>query len=254
MKLRGEVGSLIRENKAAGEKSALNKITSDPASRKAMRETQKMGMAALYGDLTRRLALKPEMTGKFNDLLADTVMDNIDLITQALHDGKSPTETEHIFAAADAALLEKVQALLGDEAAAQYKDYTQNLATTLTSAQFAASLTGEEPAKQEKVQQFRQAMKDSIATVLKNDGLPPDFQVLPILNFANIASEPEAERNLKMLDEIYANVAARGSAFLTPEELASFQSFRTVYINNSRMALTMNRNLMAPLSKSAPAP
>ncbi len=254
MQLRGQVGSLIRENKAAGEKSALNKITSDPASRKAMRETQKLGMAALYGDLTRRLALKPEMTGKFNDLLADTVMDNIDLITQALHDGKSPTETEQIFAAADAALLEKVQALLGDEAAGQYKDYTQNLATTLTSAQFAASLTGEEPSKQGKVQQFRQAMQDAIATTLKNDGLPPDFQVLPILNFANIASEPEAERNLKLLDEIYANVAARGSAFLTPEELASFQSFRTGYINNSRMALTMNRNLMAPLSKSAPTP
>ena len=98
MQLRGQVGSLIRENKAAGEKSALNKITSDPASRKAMRDTQKIGMSSLYADFAKRLDLKPEVAGKFNDLLADTVMDNIDLITQALHDGKSQTEVERIFA------------------------------------------------------------------------------------------------------------------------------------------------------------
>ena len=249
MKLRGEVGTLIRENKAAGEKSALNKITSDPASRKAMRESQKVAMSALYGDFVGRLKLKPEMTGKFNDLMADTVMDNIDLITQALHDGKSQTETEQIFATADAALQGKIQALLGDDALAQYKDYTQNLASVLSSAQFAASLTGEGPDKQEKQRQFRQAMQEETAAALKGAGLPPDFQVLPILNFANIASESEAEQNLRLLDNIYASVAARGAAFLTPDELASFQTFRNTAINNSRMALTMNRNLMAPLSK-----
>ena len=249
MQLRGQVGSLIRENKAAGEKSALNKITSDPASRKAMRDTQKIGMSSLYADFAKRLDLKPEVAGKFNDLLADTVMDNIDLITQALHDGKSQTEVERIFADADAALVGKVQALLGDDATAQYKDYTQNLASTLSSAQFAASLTGDGPAKQEKLRQFRQTMQEEISTGLKNAGLPADFQVLPILNFANIASEAEAEQNLRLLENIYAGVATRGAAFLTPEELASFQAFRTAAINNSRLALTMNRNLMAPLSK-----
>jgi RNA polymerase sigma factor (sigma-70 family) len=249
MQLRGQVGSLIRENKAAGEKSALNKITSDPASRKAMRDTQKIGMSSLYADFAKRLDLKPEVAGKFNDLLADTVMDNIDLITQALRDGKSQTEVERIFADADAALVGKVQALLGDDAAAQYKDYTQNLASVLSSAQFAPSLTGDGPAKQEKLRQFRQAMQEEIATGLKNAGLPADFQVLPILNFANIASEAEAEQNLRLLENIYASVATRGAAFLTPEELASFQAFRATAINNSRLALTMNRNLMAPLSK-----
>ena len=92
-------------------------------------------------------------------------------------------------------------------------------------------------------------MQEEISTGLKNAGLPADFQVLPILNFANIASEAEAEQNLRLLENIYAGVATRGAAFLTPEELASFQAFRTAAINNSRLALTMNRNLMAPLSK-----
>lgn len=249
MKLRGEVGALLRENQAAGEKSALNKITSDPASRKAMREQQKLGMTAIYGEFTKRLNLKPESGGEFNNLLADHVMDNIDRITQALHDRKSQAEVEQIFAAAETALQGKVQSLLGDEAAAQYQAYTQNLACTLTAAQFASTLTGDDAAKQAKQNQFRELMQSETAAALKSAGLPADFQVMPILNFANIASESAAEQNLKLLDDIYANVAARGGAFFTPAEIASFQTFRASAINNNRMALTMNRSLMAPLSK-----
>ena len=84
LKLRGEVGSLRQENKQAGEKSALSKLTADPATRKAMRDTQKIGMTGVYKDFAKQLNLSPEMTGKLNDLLADNVMDNVDLITQAL--------------------------------------------------------------------------------------------------------------------------------------------------------------------------
>jgi hypothetical protein len=249
MKLRGEVGTLKREQKAAGEKSALSKITSDPTAREAMRESQKAGLSALYTELVKRLDLKPEMAGKFHDLLADSVMEDIDRITQALHDGKSQSEVQQLFAASNGELMSKVQSLLGDEAFNQYKEYTQNLASSLSAAQFAGSLTGEGPARQEKQRQLRLAMQEEVAAALKAAGLPSNFQVLPVLNFANIASEAEAEQNLRLLDGIYASVATRGAAFLTPEELVSFQAFRAAALKNSRMALTMNRNLMAPLSK-----
>jgi hypothetical protein len=249
LKLRGEVGSLIRENRAAGEKSALNKITSDPASRNAMRETQKLGMSAVYGELAKRLNFKPEVTGKFNDLLADSVMDNIDLITQALRDGKSQSEVSQLFASADAELQGKIKSLLGDEALAQYNDYSQNLLSTLSAAQFAPSLSGEGPARQEKQRQLREAMQTETAAALKAAGLPADYQVVPMLNFANIASESMAEQSLHLLESIYANVATRGASFLSAEELTKFEAFRTAALNNSRSALVMNRKLMAPLSK-----
>ena len=238
-----------QENKIAGEKSAISKLTSDPASRKAMREQQKLGMSTLYTGYAKQLNLTPEMTGKLNDLLADSVMGNIDLITQALHDGKSQAEVEQIFSAAETAQQARVQALLGDDALAQYKNYTQNLASTLTVAQFQGELTGDTAAKEEKKKQFEQVMQEETAAALKNAGRPAGFQALPIMNFGNIASESEANQSLDLLDGIYASVAARSSSFLTPEELASFQNFRTNALNNSRMALTMNRNLMAPLSK-----
>src|SRR5581483_8052992 len=55
--LRGQVGVLREEKASIASKSALSKITSDPATRKLIRETQKMGMSALFGDLTKRLNL-----------------------------------------------------------------------------------------------------------------------------------------------------------------------------------------------------
>ena len=64
---------------------------------------------------------------------------------------------------------------------------------------------------------------------------------MPILNFRNIASEQEGETSLKLLDDIYQRVAARGNSFLSADELAKFQEFRTTAINNSRAALAMNR-------------
>jgi RNA polymerase sigma factor (sigma-70 family) len=249
LKLRGEVGALRQEKQIAGEKSALNKLTANPATKKMLRDQQKMGMSVIYKDFAKQLNLTPAMTDKLNDLLADSVMDDVDLVTQALHDGKSQAEINQIFAAEDQQVQANVQALLGDDALAKYNDYTQNLASTLTASQFEGLLTGDEQAKTDKMNQLQQAMQEATSAALKNAGLPPDYQVVPILNFANIASEDEANQSLTLLDGIYANVAAQSSSFLTPDEVASFQTFRTNAINNSRSALSMNRTLMAPLSQ-----
>jgi hypothetical protein len=80
-------------------------------------------------------------------------------------------------------------------------------------------------------------------------GLPADYQTVPILNFRNIASEQEGDKSLKLLDDIYQRVASRSSSFLSADELAKFQEFRTTAINNNRSALAMNRTMMAPISK-----
>ncbi|HEV2694931.1 MAG TPA: sigma-70 family RNA polymerase sigma factor [Verrucomicrobiae bacterium] len=249
IKLRGEVGTLRQENKLAGEKSAISKITFDPATRKALRDQQKMGMSSIYKDFAKRLNLTPEMTGKLNDLLADNVMDNVDLITQVLHDGKSQAEINQIFSAADTTFQGKVQALLGDDAVAQYKDYTQNLLSSLSATQFSDYMAGDKAAKQDKQNQLQQLLQTTTAAALKDAGLPANYQVVPMLNFANIASEDQANQSLNLLDGIYASTIAQGGSFLSADELASLQTFRTNAININRTVLTMNRKLMAPISQ-----
>ena len=70
-----------------------------------------------------------------------------------------------------------------------------------------------------------------------------------MLNFRNIASAQAAEQSLKLLEDIYQHVAARGSSFLSAEELTRFDQFRGSAITNSRAALALNRTMMAPISK-----
>ncbi len=246
-KLRGQVGTLSREKEALGSKSALSKITADPETRKMIREQQKMGMSMIYGDLAKRLKLTPELKGQFNDLLADHVMDNIDVITQALHDKRSGAEVDQLFSAQDATMRDKLSALLGPDALAQYLDYSRNLAATLTADQFAGSMTGDKEAKADKKTQLSRAVQEEIQSALAAAGLPADYQVVPTLNFRNIASEEVGERSLKMLDTVYDRVAARAGAFLSAEELKKFQEFGKTALTNNRAGLLMNRKLMAPI-------
>ena len=189
LKLRGEVGALRQEKAIAAGQSALNKLTANPEARKALRDQQKMGMTALYSDLAKRLNLTPDQAGQLNDLLADHVMDSIDLITQALHDNKKQGEIDQLFSAQNSALQDQLQALIGPDGLAQYLDYTKNLGSTLTAAQFAGSLTGDPATIADKKSQLVQAMQQATQSALAAAGLPADYQTVPMLNFANIASE-----------------------------------------------------------------
>jgi RNA polymerase sigma factor (sigma-70 family) len=249
LKLRGEVGVLKTQNRMAGEKSALSKITSDPTTRNAIREQQKYGMKLIYGDFAKKLQLSPDQTEKFNSMMADSVMDNIDRITQILHDGTPPADADKIFASANTELEGKVQAMLGDDALAQFKDYSQNVLSTLGTAQFVDNLTGDADQKAQKKTALQQALQQAMTQVIQQNGLPANFQFVPSLNFANFTSEATLNQNLNLLDAVFQDVATTSSSFLTPEEQASFQTFRTNALTNNRMLIEMNQKLMAPLSQ-----
>lgn len=249
LKLRGEVGALRQEKAIAGSKSPISKITANPEARKALRDQQKIGVTALYADLAKRLSLTSDQTGRLNDLLADHIMDSIDLITQALHDKNTRGQIDQLFAAQDAALRDQLQALIGPDGMAQYLDYTKNLASTLTAAQFAGKLTGDPATVAEKKSQLVQAMQEATQSALAAANLPADYQTVPMLNFANIASEEDGAQSLQLLDSIYGQVAAHASTFLSADELNKFQEYRTNAIQNSQTMLLMNRSMMAPISQ-----
>lgn len=249
LKLRGEVGKLRQENATMGSSSALSKLTANPEAVKMIRDQQKAGMSMIYKGFAEKAKLTPDQTEKINDLLADHIMQNISNVTAVLHDKPTTYQMTQTFAAQEAALEDKVQALVGPDGLAQYQDYTKNLLSTLSTQQFTNSLTGTDAEKLQKSQQFSQAMQQATASALAGAGLPADYQAVPILNFANIASEQQADASLKLLDDIYQRVATSGSSFLSPEELAKFQEFRTKAIDNNHTALTVNRTLMAPISQ-----
>ena len=145
-------------------------------------------------------------------------------------------------------LQEKLQSLLGQDGLAQYQDYTKNLVSTLTAQQFKGMMTGTDEAKEEKSKKLFQLMQEEVQTMLSNADLPPDYQMVPMLNFRNIASEQEGEKSVKLLDDVYKQVSGRVNAFLAPEEIEKFQEFKELALKNNRNALMLNRTLMAPIS------
>ncbi|MFO1513848.1 MAG: sigma-70 family RNA polymerase sigma factor [Verrucomicrobiota bacterium] len=254
LKLRGEVGRLRRENsEIAASKtngpSPLSGMTDNPEMYQLIRKQQRAGMSMVYKDFTNRINLSPEQSEKIFDLMADNVMENIDRITEVLKDGKTGDALNQVFAAQEAAFLEKLQTVLTPEELAQYKDYTQNIASYLTAEQFKGMMTGAKAAKDEKGKQIYQMMQEETAAVLANAGLPADFQTTPTLNFRNMASETEAEKNLKLLDDIYGRVIARLGPVLSEQEVEKFKEFRSIAINGNRMNLAINRKMMAPGAK-----
>ncbi len=249
LRLRGEVGRLRQENAAMGSSSALSKVTAKAESRKLLRDQQKLGMGMIYKGFAKQMNLTKDQTDKLNDLLADHIMEDVGQVTTVLRDKPPAQQLNALFAAQEAALQDQVQALLGPDGLAQYQQYTRNLLGSLTADQFSALLWGAGPANEDKMNQFKQVLMEETQSALATAGLPPDYQAVPILNFANIASEQQADASLKLLDDIYQRTAERSSSFLSADELAKFQSFRGIAITNSRTALALNRNLMAPASQ-----
>src|SRR5204862_3216727 len=120
-----------QENATLGASSPLSKLTAPPEGREMVRGQQKFGMGLLYKGLAQRVNLNTEQTEKLNNLLADHVMENVDLITTMLRDKPPLDQIDQKFAAQDAALQAQVQELLGADGAAQYQDYTRNLLSSL---------------------------------------------------------------------------------------------------------------------------
>ncbi len=249
LKLRNQVGQLKRQNTEMGSKSALSKVTANPEARKMLRDQQKMGMGLIFGGFMKQANLSSDMKEKFKDMLADSVMENVDQITVALRDKPSQQQLDQTFAAQSTALQQKVADLLGPDAAAQFSDYSKNLASMLTSEQFEDQLSGTKAEKDAKAAQLTGLMKTEVAAAIAANNLPADYQAVPIMNFANIASETEGDQSLKVLEGIYQQVAAKAGSFLSPDELKKFQEFTATAISNNKMALTLNRSMMAPIAQ-----
>jgi hypothetical protein len=229
--------------------SPLSKVTANPEAVKLLRDQQKAGMGLIYKGFAQSAKLTQEQAQKLNDLLADHIMENVGHVTTALRDKPSLEQMNAMFVAEEGTLHEQLRELLGEDGLAKYQDYTQRLLSTLSADQFKSMLQGTDAAKEDKSRQLSEAIQQSIQESVAAAGLPTDYQVVPMLNFGNIASEQQGEQALKLLDDIYQRATTRGGSFLSAEELAKFQEFRTAAINNSRAALALNRSMMAPLSQ-----
>lgn len=255
VKLRGQVGALRKavDEAAAAPKpstsSVLSGLTQNPEMWKMLRDQQKLGLGAIYRAFGKQANVAPEKLEALNNLLADDVMENIHHITELLREGKGSDEMERVFAQQETDLHTKVKGLMGEDGLIQFKDFNRNLLSRLSADQFVATLGGDRSAREGLSQQLFEVFQDETQKAIGQAGLAADYQTVPTLNFRNFVSEEEAEKNLQLLDGIYEQAQTRFAAILKPEEVEKFGEFRKIAINNNRLALAMNRKMMAPPSK-----
>ena len=160
----------------------------------------------------------------------------------------SPDEANQVFAASDAALATKLRELIGDESFNKYQQYTKEILGNITAYQFKSMMSGDDADKQKRADQMAKILNEDAQEVLADANLPADYQLMPMLNFRNIASETEAEKSLRLVDDLYTRSLSRLSNILSKEEIAKFEDLKSKAIANNRAALAMNRNLMAPIA------
>jgi hypothetical protein len=257
LKLRGEVGTLRRttEDAVASAKaksdppSVMSGLTQNPEMAKMIRDQQKMALSMVYKSFADKAKLPKDVADRLNDALADHVMTNINHITAMLKEGKSPADMEKVFAAQETELNQNLEQLLGQDQFAKYQDYNQNLLSYLTSEQFKGMLGGDDKVRDARGQELLKAMQEESAKVLAANNLPANYQTVPTLNLRNIALEETGEKNVQMLDSIFENVATRLGSTWDAKELEKLNEFRQIAVRNNRLALAVNRKIMAPPNK-----
>jgi RNA polymerase sigma factor (sigma-70 family) len=248
LKLRGEVSQLRQEKRQLGATSGLSKVTANPETKRLMREQQKAGMNMIYKSFARDAGLKPDQAEKLNDILADHIMDNVDNVTLALREKMSAEEADRLFTANDSALATKIRELIGEEGLAKYQNYNKDILGNISAHQFKSMMTGDNAAKDKKAEQMAKILNDQARAILTAAGLPDDHQFIPTLNFRNIASADEGDKNIQLLDRVFNSALDPLSKVLDEQELAKFREFVGQAVTNNRAALSMNRTLMAPIA------
>jgi len=244
MKLRGKISSL--QNAAARPRASMfNGLAQSPEILKMIREQKKDVMTSLYTDLVTELGLSKEQSSQLIELLADSLMTNIVDLAEVMQSGGGLAAMEPLLAREESRLDAALRELLGDAGQAEYHAYNRDMLNSMTAKQFTTLLTGDSRSKQAKANHLLELLRAESQQILVQNGLSPDFQLMPTMNFRNFVSEEEFERNLKLLDDLYNNVGTRAS-FLSREELLKWEKFREQSLNGNRSFIAMNRRLMQP--------
>ncbi len=251
-KLRGQARRLARENAQMGPSNVFNKLTATPEGRAHLRDSTRTPVARVYKAFAEQAHLSDEQTQRFNELLVDEFMIEVEQVTRLLRDNAPLEEVDRVFAGQKAALDQKVGELIGQEGLVRYQQYDRKLFGVLTVEEFRDQMNGSDEVKEAKGKQLCQAFNDAAQAVLAEAGLPPDYPTVSDMNLRIVASEDEYQRLLKMVGDIFERTAARAGSFLSPEDLGKLDGFKTTILDHAKSQTALKRLVMEPITEASP--
>ena len=198
----------------------LGSMTKDPAMRNMIRAQHRMTLDMTYGSLFRDLALSPEETDAFKDLLVDRQLALMDG-SIALMSGDVPAadraqktkDLEQIKTSFD----KQIADYLGADDYAVFKEYEQTQPERMQVNLFKQSLGGSQPLTDAQEQDLVQAMYEA-----RQQFAPSTFAKTTTPDPGQFTEEKLAEQ-MKQMEQMQAQYADRAATILSPAQLEQFK-------------------------------
>ncbi len=233
----------------------LSKIMQDPQAKKFIHDQQRMMMDQLYAPLVKQMALTPEESGKFKDLLADNMMKGAEKASSLIGGASSSNHTEAVTALSteQKSFNDEVKALLGEERYAFYKDYQQTVGERMQLSQFKQMAGAENSLSDQQTEQLLSIMREEKQGVTAVTGQSFLGAGQGQSNLQAMLSSEQLDKLLEEQDTVNQRVYQRASQVLAPDQLASFGKFQTNQLQMMRMGMTMARKFFGPVKSEGEA-
>jgi hypothetical protein len=236
-----------KPDSAGGLGSMVSKMMSDPGMKKMIRDQQRSMMDSLYTPLMKRLALSPEETAKFKDLLADNMMSNAEKAT-AMMGATNRADMVATMTAEQKTFAEQVKAFLGDERYAQYQDYQMTVGERMQ-LNMLKQQGGDNPLSDAQTDQLLGIMKEEKQKVGSELGQNLSGPAGEQAKLEAMLSDEQADKLFQSQEAVNARVYDRAKDVLSAEQLDAFGKFQTNQISMMHMGINMAKKMFAPEQK-----
>jgi RNA polymerase sigma factor (sigma-70 family) len=225
----------------------MENILNDPDYLKAIGEQQAQALKTQYAPLVKQLNLTPDQRDAFYKLITDNVTNAMVQGMAMLSGSNNPAA---VSAAADAqkGLEEQMRLLLGDNGAAQFKEFQATLPDRQIFDQMKASFT-DNPLTDDQQQRLLQLMinerKNSVMAVDPNTGKPS----VPLSGDASA----QMEQTIQAQDQVNQRVYQQAADFLSPGQLQSLGNSQTNFLGLMKSMMPMMQKMMGTDSNAIPA-
>jgi hypothetical protein len=228
--------------------TALAKMMEDPETRKFIRNQQRMMMDQMYGPLVRQLGMNDADAGKFKDFLADKMMAVSQKATAALSGGSQGNRAE-VFAQlkTDQEQFDnELKEFLGEQNHAVFTDYQRTVGERVQLNMFRQQTAGSaNTIDDDQAEQLLALIKEEKERLPGPDGTPGGFSQEQAQQQA-FGSPEQAEKLVKVQQDLNERVYARAQSMLSPGQLEAFSKFQEQQTQMLKMSLSMAQKMFAP--------
>ncbi len=245
-------GKLSDAKKGLGD--FFSRMMQDPETKKVIRDQQRMMVNQLYAPLVKQLALSPEESETFKELLAGNMMKGAEKAS-ALFENSSSSNRLNLSAelkSEQTSFDEQIKVFLGESRYALYKDYQGTVGERAQLSQFKVMTGSESSLTDQQTDQLLAIMKEERQSVAAETGqILPDGQEQA--NLLPTMSDEQLEKLLQSQEAVNQRVFQRASELFSPEQREAFGKFQTNQLQMMRVGMSMARKLFAP-EKSVASP